>query len=64
MLKDLVALLDPVFIRVEGWFTPRGGIAFQPVGEWTHQSFPDMDVQSVYQALGVEGFGGGGPRQL
>lgn len=32
--NDLVALLNPVFIRVVGKFTPRGGIAFWPTAEW------------------------------
>lgn len=28
--NDLVALLDPVWLKVEGRFTPRGGIPFWP----------------------------------
>ena len=32
--NDLVALLNPLFIRVVGKFTPRGGIAFWPTAEW------------------------------
>jgi 7-cyano-7-deazaguanine reductase len=28
--RDLIALLDPVALRVEGQFTPRGGIPFWP----------------------------------
>jgi 7-cyano-7-deazaguanine reductase len=32
--NDLVKLLDPVWLRVEGRFTPRGGIPFQPVMEY------------------------------
>ena len=39
MLRDLVELLDPVWIRVEGRFTPRGGISFWPVAEWQHPEF-------------------------
>lgn len=32
--NDLVALLDPVRLRVEGRFTPRGGIPFHPTMEY------------------------------
>jgi len=33
--NDLVTLLDPTWIKVKGEFTPRGGIPFWPVAEWT-----------------------------
>lgn len=33
--NDLVALLNPIYIRVQGKFTPRGGIAFWPTAEWS-----------------------------
>jgi len=33
--SDLVALLKPTHIRIEGAFTPRGGITVRPVSEWT-----------------------------
>lgn len=32
--NDLIALLDPVHIKVEGRFTPRGGISIWPVAEY------------------------------
>jgi 7-cyano-7-deazaguanine reductase len=32
--NDLVELLNPVWIKVTGQFTPRGGIAFWPTAEW------------------------------
>ena len=32
--KDLINLLEPKTMRVEGRFTPRGGIPFWPVVEW------------------------------
>ncbi len=31
MHRDLMELLKPVYLRVEGQFTPRGGIKFWPV---------------------------------
>ena len=32
---DLIALLDPKWLKVEGQFTPRGGIPFWPSAEYT-----------------------------
>lgn len=32
--NDLVKLLDPVWLKVEGRFTPRGGISFWPSAEY------------------------------
>ena len=32
--NDLIALLDPDTLRVEGRFTPRGGIPFWPVADY------------------------------
>jgi 7-cyano-7-deazaguanine reductase len=32
--NDLVALLDPTWIRVKGEFAARGGISFHPTAEW------------------------------
>ena len=32
--NDLVTLLQPKWIRVEGRFTPRGGIPLWPTAEW------------------------------
>jgi 7-cyano-7-deazaguanine reductase len=34
MLNDLVFLLDPLYIRITGKFTPRGGIPFWPTVEY------------------------------
>ena len=33
--NDLIALLDPRWLKVEGQFTPRGGIPFWPTAEYT-----------------------------
>lgn len=33
--NDLINLLKPSYIKVEGRFTPRGGIPFWPTAEWT-----------------------------
>lgn len=36
--NDLVELLDPEYIRVQGQFTPRGGIPFWPTCEWENKN--------------------------
>lgn len=36
--NDLVSLLDPHYLKVEGRFTPRGGIPFWPQAEYTRAS--------------------------
>ncbi|MDR2806358.1 MAG: preQ(1) synthase [Dysgonamonadaceae bacterium] len=30
IMKDLIALMDPKYIEVTGWFTPRGGNSIHP----------------------------------
>ncbi len=40
-MKDLVALMDPKYIEVEGRFNPRGGISILPFanyGDGEHQA--------------------------
>ena len=37
--KDLVELLDPIFLVVEGQFTPRGGIKFWPIIRYTKKTY-------------------------
>lgn len=32
--NDLITLLDPLYLKVEGRFTPRGGIPFWPTAEY------------------------------
>lgn len=35
ILRDLVAVLDPIWIQVTGEFTPRGGISINPTMEYS-----------------------------
>ena len=35
--NDLITLLEPKYLRVEGRFTPRGGIALYPTAEYTRE---------------------------
>lgn len=34
IMKDLIALMDPRYIEVTGWFTPRGGISIYPFANY------------------------------
>lgn len=43
---DLVALLDPLELRVEGKFTPRGGIPFWPVAEYWASDLHEPPAES------------------
>jgi 7-cyano-7-deazaguanine reductase len=33
-MKDLIALMDPKYIEVTGFFTPRGGISIHPYANY------------------------------
>ena len=47
--KDLIALLDPLWLIVEGQFTPRGGIKFWPTFRYLSDeaSIEDLLAQSA-----------------
>ena len=47
ILNDLVKLLDPWFIKVQGQFTPRGGIPFWPSQTWQHPELVRIAQQQV-----------------
>jgi len=34
IMKDLVELMNPKYIEVTGFFTPRGGISIHPYANW------------------------------
>ena len=36
IINDLIELLEPYQIQVQGKFTPRGGIPFWPTASWVH----------------------------
>ncbi|WP_294427761.1 preQ(1) synthase [uncultured Treponema sp.] len=44
IMKDLVKLLEPKYIEVEGIFTPRGGIAIYPFANYGK---PDTDYEAI-----------------
>ena len=39
IINDLIDLLDPHWMRVVGFFTPRGGIPFHPSAEWSKDEY-------------------------
>lgn len=44
MLRDLVKLLDPKYMRITGEFTPRGGIPFWPTAEYEAPNWSEESV--------------------
>ena len=45
IMKDLIALMDPKYIEVEGIFNPRGGIRILPFANWG-----DTEHQTMVQS--------------
>jgi len=45
IMKDLIKLMDPKYIEVIGFFTPRGGISIYPFA-----NYADKDHQELKQA--------------
>lgn len=37
IMKDLINLMDPKYIEVIGWFTPRGGISIYPFANYARE---------------------------
>lgn len=48
--SDLVTLLEPVWMKVVGEFTPRGGIPFWPTSFYSQDGLDDIDF--LYSRLG------------
>lgn len=42
IMKDLIKLMEPRYIEVKGYFTPRGGIAIHPFANWGDDSHQDI----------------------
>ncbi len=45
--NDLITLLKPVYLRVEGKFKPRGGIAFMPIAEYNNLNNNQLNNTSI-----------------
>ena len=46
IMKDLIRLMDPKYIEVEGIFTPRGGIAIWPYANYGRAGTRDEELAS------------------
>ena len=49
IMKDLIALMDPKYIEVTGFFTPRGGISIYPYANYGRPG-------TKYEALAAQRF--------
>lgn len=45
--QDIVAAIDPLFIKVVGDFTPRGGIAIKPVSIYYAADYDRKEADSI-----------------
>ena len=50
-MKDLVALMDPKYLEVTGWFMPRGGISIYPFANYAdaeHQELKALRLREQF----------------
>lgn len=53
IMKDLVALMNPRYLEVKGFFTPRGGIAIHPFANYAdpdHQALAAARLAAAFSA--------------
>ena len=53
IMKDLVALMDPKYLEVKGYFMPRGGISIYPFANWADESHQTLRAQRLAEQLKV-----------
>lgn len=56
IMKDLIKLMEPRYIEVIGYFTPRGGIAIRPYAQWAdeaHQSLLSVRIAAQMASQSV-----------
>lgn len=51
ILNDLVRLMDPRYIEVKGFFTPRGGISIHPFANYADAEHRAMAELRMTQAM-------------
>ena len=54
IMKDLIKLMDPKYIEVTGFFTPRGGISIYPFanyGDSDHQELVKSRQNTQFAAV-------------
>lgn len=54
IMKDLVKLMDPKYIEVKGFFTPRGGISIHPFANYGRKGtkYEKMAEERLFASLG------------
>jgi len=57
IMKDLIRLMQPKYIEVKGYFTPRGGIAIVPFANHGEGVYKDMAHQRLFDSLGEQAGG-------
>ena len=53
IMKDLVRLMSPKYIEVEGIFNPRGGISIIPFANYGDSAHQDMVRRRIVDVLGT-----------
>ncbi len=53
-MKDLVKLMEPRYIEVQGIFTPRGGISIHPFANWADDEHTTLRSQRLADALSFD----------
>ena len=51
IMKDLVALMDPKYLEVTGYFMPRGGISIYPFANYAdadHQALKEQRLREQF----------------
>ena len=53
IMKDLVALMNPRYLEVEGRFMPRGGISIYPFANWADAEHADLAAKRRLAAFNM-----------
>ena len=56
IMKDLVKLMNPRYIEVQGIFTPRGGISIHPFANHADADHQAMARERLLQAMNMNVF--------
>lgn len=54
IMKDLIRLMDPRYIEVEGRFMPRGGISINPFANWGDGEHSDLVEKRRIQSFEIK----------
>ena len=50
-MKDLVRLMNPRYLEVKGFFTPRGGIAIHPFANYADDEHRELAASRMAAAM-------------